>query len=377
MRDRIRVFHLIKSLGRGGAETLLPEGLRCADRARFEYRYGYFLPWKDAVVPLLQSEGADVTCFEKRSSLQILLAARRVARALRRHHVDVLHCHLPIAGVLGRIAGRIAGVRVVYTEHNKQERYHPLTRRMNLATWQWQSRAIAVSEDVAASLRAHVRSDVPLQVVLNGVDVDRFSRGATDGREVRARFGIAADAPVVGTAAVFRVQKRLDHWLAAARRIHQEQPATRFLLVGDGPLRAQVEAQLKALELRDVVYLPGLQEDVRPYLSAIDVYLMSSVFEGLPVALLEAMSMGCTPVCTSVGGIPEVIQTGQNGLLAEAGKPAELADRVLELLGQPERLRGLGAAARRTVEQRFSMTRMQQELEEIYLDVAGRGGHGR
>lgn len=377
MRDRVCVFHLIKSLGRGGAETLLPEGLRYADQSKFEYRYGYFLPWKDAVVPLLQSQGADVHCFQKRSSLQILLTARRVASELRRHGVDVLHCHLPIAGVLGRLAGRLAGVPVVYSEHNKQERYHPLTRRMNLATWQWQSRAIAVSEDVAASVRAHVRSDVPLQVVLNGVDVNRFSRRGADAHSVRTRFGIAPDAPVVGTVAVFRVQKRLDHWLEAARRIHQQHPETHFLLVGDGPLRAEVEAQLEALALREVVHLPGLQEDVRPYLAAMDVYLMSSMFEGLPVALLEAMSMGCTPVCTSVGGIPEVIRPGENGLLAEPGQPAELAFRVAELIRVRGRLQALGAAARHTVERQFSMARMQGELERVYTEVAGRCGDGR
>jgi L-malate glycosyltransferase len=372
----IRVFHLIKSLGRGGAEMLLPEGLRFADRERFHYRYGYFLPWKDAVVPALRAEGAEVTCFGGRSNPQILLAARRVAAYLRRTETDVLHCHLPVAGAVGRIAGRLAGVPVVYTEHNKQERYHGATRRLNRWTWRWQARVVAVSADVADSIRAHIGASVPVQVVLNGVDVVRFRRDAADPAPVRARLGIPPEAPVVGSVAVFRAQKRLDHWLEAAQRLRQRHPDVHFLLVGDGPLRGEVEQQIAARGLAGVVHLPGLQDEVRPFLAAMDVYLMSSIFEGLPVALLEAMSMECAPVCTAVGGIPEVIRAGENGILTPPDRPDELALAVHGLLGDVGRIRALGAAARRSVEARFSMRRMARELESLYTEVLGVGGNG-
>src|SRR3712207_3826346 len=114
--EKIRVFHLIKGLGRGGAEMLLPEGLRFADRDRFEYSYGYFLPWKNAMVEALETQGVEVTCFGGRNNLQILLAARVVAAHLKRARIDLVHGHLPIAGVVGRIAARLAGIPMVYTE---------------------------------------------------------------------------------------------------------------------------------------------------------------------------------------------------------------------------------------------------------------------
>jgi glycosyltransferase involved in cell wall biosynthesis len=369
---RIKVFHVIKSLGRGGAEMLLQESLRFADRRRFEYEFGYFLPWKDAMVPGLTAQGAEVTCFGARSNLGILLSARRVAAHLRQRRVDVLHCHLPLAGSVGRIAGRLAGVPVVYTEHNKLERYHPLTRRLNLALWDWQDWVIAVSGDVAASIRRHTRSLVRVDVVLNGVDTTRFVRSEADGMGTRRSLGIPPGAPVVGSVAVFRIQKRLQDWVESARRLHECHPEMHFVLVGDGPLRTEIVALADSLGLRGSMHFPGLREDVRPYLAAIDVYLMSSVFEGLPVALLEAMSMECAIVSTGVGGIPEVVRSGENGVLVEPKRADLLAAAVSDLLTAPETLRRYGAAARATVRARFSVERMVAEVEAKYGEIVER-----
>lgn len=357
---------------------LLAEGLRFADRERFDYRYAYFLPWKDAMVEPLRAQGADVTCFGGRTNARILLSAGRVADYLRQHRIDVLHCHLPVAGAVGRVAGRMAGVPVVYTEHNKQERYHTLTRYLNRATWPMQSRAVAVSADVAESIRTHIGSRVPVDVVLNGVDVDRFRRDEAQAAALRSQLDIPQDAPVIGTVAVFRTQKRLKDWVEAARQIRERVPEARFLLVGDGPLRGEVEAAITAREMGDAIVLPGLIEEVRPYLAAMDLYMMSSIFEGLPVALLEAMSMECAPVCTSVGGIPEAIEEGRNGILTPPGEPGALAETVCALIADPDRLRRIASSARASVVENFSMRRMAHDLERIYLEIGGNGrnGHG-
>ena len=348
---------------------LLPEGLRCADRERFTYGYGYFLPWKDAMAPSLTAQGAEVVCFGGRCGVGLCLRARRLAAFLREWRADLLHCHLPMAGIVGRLAGKMAGVPVVYTEHNKMERYHPLTRRINRMTWDWQKQVIAVSQDVAASIHAHVRSQVPVEVVLNGVDLEHFNPAAWSGAAVRERLGISATAPVVSTVAVFRVQKRLDDWLTAAKLLKASYPETHFLLVGDGPLREEMKQLARSLGLEQSVHFVGLQQDVRPYLAASDVYMMSSVFEGLPVALLEAMAMGRPVVATAVGGIPEVIESGRNGMLAPAGQPQVLARAVGQLLSSPELRREMGASARRSVDERFSIRRMVAQLEAMYLRV--------
>jgi glycosyltransferase involved in cell wall biosynthesis len=377
MSTPIRVFHLIKSLGRGGAEMLLAEGLRVADRTRFVYGYGYFLPWKDAMVDGLESQSAEVTCFSARSNPAILLAARRVARYLKTWRADLVHCHLPVAGVAGRLAGKLAGIPVVYTEHNRMEQYHPVTRRLNLVTWGWQQQVIAVSGGVADSIRTHAGSRVPVTVVLNGIDVDSFRRERADPQAVRRRFGISGNVPVVGTVAVFRAEKRLHDWLEAARRIRDRYPDIHFVLVGDGLLREELASHAVRLNLDGVVHFAGLQQDVRPYLAAMDVYMISSLFEGLPLALLEAMAMGCAVVSTAIGGIPEAIHDGENGFLVEPGNPEALAAVTGRMLSSPETLRRCGDAARVTVEERFSMRRMARELEAMYLNVLRRELNGR
>jgi len=368
----IRVFHLIKSLGRGGAETLLVHGLDSADRASFEYGYGYFLPWKNQLVGDLEQRGAEVVQFTAQTQLQCLRQASAIARHLREWRADVLHCHLPLASIAGRLAGRMAGVPVVSTEHNLLQRYHPATRLATVATWRLQDQVIAVSREVQQSIREYVGELVPTRVVLNGVAVDTFRRDVEAAAGVRAEWGIPDRAPVVGTVAVFRTQKRLGDWLAVARRVLDAHPDAHFLLVGDGPERGEVERVRAELGLAERVHLCGLQADVRPYLSAMDAYLMSSQFEGLPIAMLEAMSTGLPVVATAVGGIPEVVREGREGHLAEPGDVATLGAGLVGLLAEPRRLAAMGEAARERVGAAFGMRRMQAALEEIYREVLAR-----
>jgi glycosyltransferase involved in cell wall biosynthesis len=189
---------------------------------------------------------------------------------------------------------------------------------------------------------------------------------------VRQSFSIELDAPLVGTVAVFRTQKRLDQWLVAARLLAERHPGVRFLLVGDGPLRGELEAIARRAGLAERVVFAGLQQDVRPYYAALDVFLLSSEFEGLPLALLEAMAGGLPVVATAVGGVPEAIESGTHGLLVPFGAPALLSQAVSRLLGDPELRARLGENARERVRRDFSVERMARELETIYGRIAER-----
>jgi L-malate glycosyltransferase len=365
---RIRVLHVVKTLGLGGAERLLLEGQRLRKADEFDIGYVFFM--NPALAPALRAESAFVHQIPRRSSPSMFTGLPELVRVVRKFKPDIIHCHLPLAGVMGRIAGRIAGVPVVYTEHNRLERYHPLTRRANLGTWNWQRSVIACSADVAESIQGFTAS-VPVRVIQNGVDTALFRRDADGAARVRADYGIAPDTPLVGTVTVFKEQKRLDIWLDAARLINEELPQARFMIVGWGPLEQEVRAMARERKLEDCVIFAGVQPDVRPFLSAFDVYLMSSDVEGLPVALLEAMSMECGIVATRVGGIPEAIESGVNGWLCERGEPAQLAARTMVLLRDPELRRKLGEAARTTVHARFGMEAMIREVEATYRRAIG------
>lgn len=349
---------------------LLAEGPARSDPGEFEYAFGYFVPWKDALVQSVGRTGP-VTCFDAASAPRLMLRIPAVVRAIREARADVVHCHLPLASVAGRIAGALSGIPVVSTEHNVLERYHPATRMATRATWRLQAHVIAVSGEVETSIRRSVGSAVPVTVIRNGVAVERFLP-AEDRAGARVALGLPADAPVVGTIAVFRTQKRLDLWLEAARRIAALRPDVRFLLVGDGPLRPEVERTLDALGLRDRVTLPGLVEDVRPFLRAMDVYLVSSDFEGLPVALLEAMATGVVPVSTAVGGIPEVVSEA-TGFVVPRGDALALSQAVLAALGAPAEERGeRSRRARERITSELGVEPMMRRTEAVYRQVLGR-----
>ncbi|WP_254085175.1 glycosyltransferase [Dawidia cretensis] len=372
-KEKIRVLHVIKSLGRGGAEMLLPETLRLHDRETFDFHYIFFLPWKTAMVSTIEDNGGKVTCLPAGNNIQLVLKARALARYIRQHKIELVHAHLPWAGIVARLAGKMTSVPVIYTEHNKQERYHVATRLMNLSTMNLQGRIIAVSQDVEESIRKHKRHlKTPLMTILNGVNTERFVPHATGGAEVRAQLGIPADSPVIGTIAVFRFQKRLDVWLEVAAKILKDAPQTHFVLVGDGPLRPQLEEKRLQLGLEKNVHFAGVQTEVRPYLAAFDLYMMSSIFEGLPIALLEAMASGCAIVSTDAGGIKEVIRQEEDGLLCSVDEPMKLVSFAQILLRDVPRRQRLAAQGRKRIEESFSMETMVAALEEVYHDFVKR-----
>jgi glycosyltransferase involved in cell wall biosynthesis len=363
---KTRILHIIKSLGRGGAETLLPETLKLHDPVRFEFHYIYFLPWKNQLVGALEEAGGKVSCLPASNNISLALRAGDVARYVRAHKIELVHCHLPWAGFVGRWVYQRTGVPVIYTEHNKQERYHLITRWMNRITFNQQTAVVAVSGDVAASIHKGISPRIPVHVVLNGVNTDFFKRSGYDGRRVRADFGIPPDALVVGTVSVFRVQKRLKEWLQVFERAARQRELY-GVIVGDGPLRAEVETELERLGLRGRVFLAGLQTAVKPFYEAMDIFLMTSLFEGLPIALLEAMAMECAVITTDAGGIKEVVRDELDGIVAPVDQWETLGDRLSVLVQNKARLKQLAQAARARVVGEFSLQRMVEELEGLYL----------
>lgn len=367
----VKVFHLIKSLGRGGAEMLLPETYNVHNKQEFEFQYGYFLPWKDQVAKVLTAKGASVYCFKASNNVALFLKFAAIASFLRRWKANVLHCHLPWAGFVGRVAGKFAGVPVVYTEHNKQERYHGITRWLNKATFSWQRAVIAVSQEVADSIRTNIGNKTTVYTILNGVNTDTFVRSETESQRTRRSFGIPEHSKVVGLVAVFRTQKRIDLWLAAAAEIVKTLPDTHFILVGDGPQRQMAEEKINALGLNKVVHLAGLQTEPKPFYSAFDLFFMTSEFEGLPVAMLEAMSMECPVVATAAGGIGEVIRHGKEGLLFPVASHAgELAAGCVSVLSDTRKRNEFASKARDRVVTSFSIKQMTHQLEQVYRDIS-------
>ncbi|HMO12764.1 MAG TPA: glycosyltransferase [Pirellulaceae bacterium] len=350
---------------------LLPETLKAHDRERFEFHYLYFLPWKNQMVEAIEQAGGRVTCLPAKNNLALLRQAKRIAHYCRDHQIDLIHAHLPWAGFVARRVHRLTRILTLYTEHNLQSRYHWATRWINRLTFNHQSLALAVSDDVKDSIAEYVRPRIEVRTVLNGVNTDSFVRTCSAAAApVRTQLNISPESLVIGTVAVFRFQKRLDVWLEVFQKIQQRCPEARGIIVGAGPLESDIRQHCNLLGLDNSVHFPGLQTDVRPYFEAMDVFMMTSSFEGLPIALLEAMSMQCAIVATAAGGIKQVLRDGIDGEATPVESPEALVDRVLALSKDPDRMAMRKQAARQRVVDNYSIRRMVHELEEIYKQWA-------
>lgn len=365
---KIKILHIIKSLGRGGAETLLPETLKLHNSEKFEFHYIYFLPWKDQMVDSIIDEGGQVTCFSASNNFKLLQQYPEVINYCKKHEIDLIHCHLPWSGFLGRIVNSKTKIPVVYTEHNIQERYHILTKSLNKFSFNKQSLALGVSKDVTRSIKENISPSIPVNTLLNGVNTQKFQRDTIKGIVVRDQFNIPKNAIVIGNLAVFREQKSIPDWLHAFKKISDKVENVFGLLVGAGPLENEIKALVSSLGLEKKVMLPGLQTDTVSYFSAMDIFMMSSEFEGLPIALLEAMSMKCAVVSTKAGGVVEVIRDFKDGILCEVGDVEGLANGALDLLKDATVRENFQNAARLRVINEFSLENMVQKLEDVYVN---------
>jgi L-malate glycosyltransferase len=366
---KIKILHLIKSLGRGGAEMLLPETIKLHDTSKFEFHTIYFLPWKNQMVDAIESAGGRVTCLSASNNLKLLQQFPKVLEYCKQHQIDLIHCHLPWAGFLGRIVFAQTKIAVIYTEHNMQERYHIATKIINQFTFNFQSLALGVSEDVSNSIKNNINPKIPVRTLLNGVNTDSFRRNHKLGVETKQKLGIPENALVLGNVAVFRFQKRLVEWLRVFKKIEAKNTNVYGIIVGAGPLEEEVRTELIKLKLEEKVFFPGLKTNVKPYFSAMDIFMMSSSFEGLPIALLEAMSMECAIVSTDAGGIKEVIRDEKDGLICKVEEWEKLADLCDVLISHPDKLKRFKQTSRERAVNSFSLRKMVNSLEEMYVSV--------
>ena len=369
--SKIKVLHIIKSLGRGGAEMLLPETLKQHNQTNFEFHYIYFLPWKNQMVETIELAGGKVTCLKANNNVQLLLQFFKIIKYCRKNNIQVIHAHLPWAGFVSRLVHVLTKIPTLYTEHNLQERYHLVTRILNKLTFNFQSLGIGVSNDVTNSITKNINPKVTAITILNGVNTNSFKRGNIEARKsIRDQFDIPQDAFLVGTVAVFRFQKRLDFWLEVMANAIKNDSKIFGIIVGAGPLEANLLAKHNELGLEGKVFFTGIQTKVKPYYEAMDAFMMSSSFEGLPIALLEAMSMECAIIATNAGGIKEVLRPNIDGLILDVDNWEELSQLVLDLSQDSKKLTDFKIKSRERVVSAFSIEAMVSQLEALYIKHA-------
>ncbi|MGH9120045.1 MAG: glycosyltransferase [Acidimicrobiales bacterium] len=363
---RVGVLMLTKGLGRGGTERLLDGAVRLLDSSRFRVEVAYLLPWKDAFVADIEAAGVPVRCLDARrpTSVAWLGALRRLVRD---HDIEVVHTHMPLTAAAARLA--LPGGRPVFvhTEHNLWDRYRRPTRWANRLTYGRNAAVIAVSDGVARSVRSR---GVPVEVITHGVDARAIRTGDEARRRARAELGLGRDEPVVGTVGNFTAKKDQASLLLAFAALVGDHPRARLVLVGSGPLEAELRQRAEALGLAGATIFAGSRHDVLELLAGFDVFALSSRFEGLPIALVEAMATGLACVATTVGGIPEVITDGVDGLLVAPGDADALATALGKLLDDDGLRSELGHRAEGRSRD-FQLAAAVHRIERVYERVLG------
>ena len=327
----------------------------------------------------LRRLGIDVTVLDEArlNSVEIVVS---LSRLFIERRIDVVHTHRNKDTVLGTIAAKLAGVpHIVRTVHGLRE---PLTgwQRLKYAVYEtldtmmlrwFADRVIAVSHRMAGALIAGGYKASQVTTIHNGLDL-RNVAPCRDPEEIKRELGLNGASIVIGTAGRLSPVKGLDHFLRAARLILDQQPGARFVIAGDGPLDHELKALASQLRLDDACSFLGARADVKDVMSAMDVFVLPSLNEGLPMAVLEAMALAKPVVVSNVGGLPEVIQHRESGVLVPPADDGVLARACLELANDREWARRMGAQAKRVVEREFSHEHNGRALVDLYRVIAGR-----
>lgn len=372
----IRLAHMVLGLNVGGLERVV---LRLIERTRRDR----FAP----VVCALQEPGALASELD-RMGVPLMVVPRRpgldpglpmrLSSWLQREGIDLVHTHNPSPHLYGALAAAITrrsgrssgsgrGPRVVHTKHGRN---YPGVRRkvlVNRLASSLTDRVVAVSED-ARAVAVDVEGVNPAKVVtiLNGVDTEEYRPG--DAASARALLGVPEGGYHVGCVARLSPEKDHATLLAAFASLRARRPDAHLTLVGDGPLRKELEADAGRRGLGEAVTFAGTRGDIAALLPGFDVFALSSRTEGISLTLVEAAAVGLPIVATRVGGNPEIVRDGETGLLVPAGDPEALAAALDAVASKPDRSE-MGRRGRARMVERFSVDTMVQAYEDLYAEV--------
>lgn len=373
----IRIMHVVAVLSLSGMEHGVIKQVNRLDPMRFAPSIcclGFqraetrsVLHPRIPVHELRKSEGRDLTI------------VRSLAALLRAERVDIVHSHNWQTFFYAVAAAALAGIPLRVHGHHGREAAMAPARQARLSRWiaRHVSRLVAVSGDLGHELVA--QWGVPAEhvtVIPNGVDLDGFAHpGPVE--ETREELGLAPEHRVILTVGGLRPVKDYPTLIRAFARVHAERRESRLVIVGGergGGSQPELEALADSLGVRSAVIFPGVRQDIPRLLALADVYVNSSVFEGMSNTILEAMAASRPVVATDVGGNPELVRDGVSGYVVPRGDPGPLAARLVEVLSDPGLAKALGATGRALVESEHAMPRMVTAYEDCYEDLVWRRG---
>ena len=366
MDKKIKVAHVIRVFSYGGAEVLLRE---CFAHPYFKEEVIsdlYILDHKKLGLVSEAKPNLNAVHHYRISSLKFVFEYIKFLRQIIKGKYDIVHVHLPAAGWMTIPAKLFTGkTKFIYSEHNLATHYAKYNYYLIGLAYRFFDCVICVSHEVSEVIKKLQKgwffSSKKTITILNGIDTNKFSNTQRFEKNTNKNF-------TVGLVARFRPQKRVDRWVEVAAETYKLNPAINFLMTGDGPDDNMLREKITTLNMQGKIKLPGMLSNTADTFKQIDIFLLTSDFEGLPLALLEAVSAGCIPVVSNVGGIKQLSFDGF-GYKFDEFNAATIAKIIAAYAADPEKLKTESLKARRFVEQNYSLTKQVHEIVDLYREM--------
>ena len=297
-------------------------------------------------------------------SPRMFLSLLKLRRVIKDNKIEILHSHSRTTQVLGSWLHKLTGAKHISTCHGF------FKRRFSRKVFPcWGEKIIAISEQVQEHLKDDFKvSSGQISLINNGIDVDKFkSVPPSEKQEFKSRLGLKSE-PVIGILARLSDVKGHKYLIEAMKTVLVTFPDTQLLIAGEGKMEKELKKLTESLGIEKSVFFVPERLDTRDILSAIDIFVMPSLNEGLGLALMEAMASGLPVIGSAVGGIKTLIKDGDNGLLVSPGDSSEIAKAIIDLISDSNKALGLGVNARKYIAKEFSDEDMVLKTEEVYLE---------
>ncbi|MFQ5652695.1 MAG: glycosyltransferase family 4 protein [bacterium] len=381
---KIRILHIITNLPVGGAQDNTLLTVEKLDREKYEVslmcaQEGDWVARARAIPDLTLIFVNQLK--RKIHPIDDLIAQVKVYRIIKRGNFDIVHTHSSKPGFVGRVAARLARVPVIiHTIHGFpfNDFMHPLVRRSFICLERFLSRIsdmlITVSKlNLEKALSLRFAGPEKFRNIYSGIDFGKFDLQVNAERKKRD-LGILNGEKIVGMVGRLSEQKAPLDFVRAMPEVLKVRKDIRFVLVGDGELKEQTLELSRKLEVNTNLMVLGFRDDIPELLPIFDVFVLTSLWEGLGRSLTEAMYTGRPVVATNVEGVPELVEDGQTGILVEPKDIRSIANGIIHFLEHPDDARRMGAAAAEQINERFQADRMVQNLDEVYQELLRRKG---
>ena len=367
---KIHVMQVLHTLEIGGAEKLAYDIAKKFD-SPFEFSF-FCLDDLGYLSDVIRKEGGNTYCFGRKQGWDFSLI-KRFASLLTEKEVDIIHAHQYTPYFYSVLASFFSKKKpaVIFTEHGRHQpdKVRPKRVIFNKIFQYFTSRFTGVAKFSKDSLVEFEKIPASkIDVIYNGIDLEKFPRQFSK-TEIRKKLNFNADDKLIGIIA--RLDPIKDHksLITAISFIKDTLPNCKLLIVGDGPMRDELEQQTESLNLKNNVIFLGMRTDVPDILMALDIFVLPSIMEATSVTLLEAMSASLPVIATKVGGNKEIVIDGTTGILVESQTPKEIASALEQLLNNIEVSKNMGLAGRQRVEQNFTFQKMIDQYKQLYLEI--------